>query len=74
MVSARDIKKTGEKDEDSYWVPEKTLLSPRMQKLMANKKRMTLVCCIMAAETIAAVVIFQAGGFDFVNELAMLLQ
>lgn len=59
------------KDKEQYWDP-KLLLTPKMQAFSSNKKKVTITYII--AEIVAAIIIFQHGGFGFFNRLWLMLQ
>lgn len=70
----RVILRRPSENEKDLWRAGKNMLSPKMRALLGNKKKLVLVYCAMAAEIIAAVIIFKMGGFEFIGKLLAILQ
>lgn len=69
----RTILKQEVKPEEEYWKPE-SMLTPKMQALFHNKKKMAIIGGVIAAEIIAFVLLLKFDGFMFIKHFFMMLQ
>lgn len=61
------------KPEDEYWKPE-SVLTPNMQALFHNKKKMSIIVGVIATEIAAFVLLLKFDGFMFIKHFFMMLQ
>ena len=57
-------------DDEDYWDPV-CMLSPRMQAIVADKRKLALLFAVIALELVAAVVLLKIGGFRFIKHWLM---
>ncbi len=60
-------------DDEDYWDP-KCLLSPKMQALAADRRKLAVLFIVIGIEFIAAWIILRNGGFMFIRHLLMKLK
>ncbi len=61
------------KPEEEYWKPE-SMLSPKMQALFHNKKKMTIIGSVIVLEIAAFILLLKFDGFMFIKHFFMMLQ
>lgn len=55
-------------DDEDYWDP-KCMLSPKMQALASNRRKLAVLMIVIVIEIIVAFIILKNGGFMFIRSL-----
>lgn len=61
------------KPEEEYWKPE-SILTPKMQTLFHNRKKMAVIGAVIVAEVTAFILLLKFDGFMFIRHFLMMLQ
>lgn len=69
----RAVLKNPVPDDEDYWNPV-CMLSPRMQAIASDKRKLAALFAVITLEVIAAVVLLKIGGFQFIRHWLMKLK